>query len=452
MKKLISMMLMLCAIVTFSACSSDDEGPTNPVTNPVVPVSANIGAEVTVQGSGFAAGQTLWLQPAEGEAVNVNARMSANGATFTIPYTMTEGKVSVVLKNGNDSWTLGSINLLAANNPISTMTLPTEMELGKEVTIAGIGFADGDKIVLGDAADKAIAGTATADGLKFTVPADQAEGEYMVSLVRGASSWQLAQTYVYQPRQIESITISEHGMINMGYGAAIGLEGSVLTLNLAYNNDGSLSGVTSNSNLNWEVAYEGKTVTVTGSMSMPLVYTLDDQNRVIACTTQSMDNETGALVETKYVWTYDANGYLVSVKPEGAADDSEHAFGFTYTDGNLSAYNMGELTNSFSTDKAVRVCPNTVEPIFLHNCFGYLMGRDDLFFGALLSRNVKISAYVPSQFNVADMDETGSLVTNPFAVEKSFADNALTMKTSGIFLSSAQGLCANTVVVKYKNK
>lgn len=441
MKKLISMMLMLCAIVTFSACSSDDDGPTNPVTNPVVPTSAKIGAEVTVQGSGFATGQTLLLQPAEGEAVNVNARMSTNGATFTVPYTMTVGKVSVVLKNGNDSWTLGSINLLAADNPISTMTLPAEMAIGKEATIAGLGFADGDKIVLGDAADKAIAGTATADGLKFTVPADQAEGEYTVSLVRGASSWQLAQTYVYQPRQIESITISEHPMLG-AYASMLGLEGSVLTLNLAYNNDGSLSGVTSNSNLNWEVAYEGKTVTVTGSMSAPLVYTLDDQNRVVACTAQGVE----------YVWSYDANGYLVSVKPEGAADDSELAFGFTYTDGNMSAYNMGEFTNSFSTDKAVRVCPNTVEPIILHNCFGYLFGRDDLFFGALLSRNVKISAYVPSQFGAADMDMDGSLVTNPFAIEKSFADNALTIKTSGAMLSGAQGLAANTVVVKYKNK
>ena len=441
MKKLISMMLMLCAIVTFSACSSDDDGPTNPVTNPVVPVSAKIGAEVTVQGSGFAAGQTLLLQPAEGEAVNVNAKMSTNGATFTVPYTMTVGKVSVVLKNGNDSWTLGSINLLAADNPISTMTLPAEMAIGKEATIAGLGFADGDKIVLGDAADKAIAGTATADGLKFTVPADQAEGEYTVSLVRGASSWQLAQTYVYQPRQIESITISEHPMLG-AYASMLGLEGSVLTLNLAYNNDGSLSGVTSNSNLNWEVAYEGKTVTVTGSMSAPLVYTLDDQNRVVACTAQGVE----------YVWSYDANGYLVSVKPEGAADDSELAVGFTYTEGNMSAYNMGEFTNSFSTDKAVRVCPNTVEPIILHNCFGYLFGRDDLFFGALLSRNVKISAYVPSQFGAADMDMDGSLVTNPFAIEKSFADNALTIKTSGAMLSGAQGLTANTVVVKYKNK
>lgn len=441
MKKLISMMLMLCAIVTFSACSSDDDGPTNPVTNPVVPVSAKIGAEVTVQGSGFAAGQTLLLQPAEGEAVNVNAKMSTSGATFTVPYTMSVGKVSVVLKNGNDIWTLGSINLLAADNPISAMVLPEEMAIGKEATIAGLGFADGDKIVLGDAADKAIAGTATADGLKFTVPADLAEGEYTVSLVRGASSWQLAQTYVYQPRQIESITISEHPMLG-AYASMLGLEGSVLTLNLAYNNDGSLSGVTSNSNLNWEVAYEGKTVTVTGSMSAPLVYTLDDQNRVVACTAQGVE----------YVWSYDANGYLVSVKPEGAADDSELAFGFTYTDGNMSAYNMGEFTNSFSTDKAVRVCPNTVEPIILHNCFGYLFGRDDLFFGALLSRNVKISAYVPSQFGAADMDMDGSLVTNPFAIEKSFADNALTIKTSGAMLSGAQGLAANTVVVKYKNK
>lgn len=49
MKKLISMMLMLCAIITFSACSSDDDGPSNPVSNQVVPSSAKIGSEVTVQ-------------------------------------------------------------------------------------------------------------------------------------------------------------------------------------------------------------------------------------------------------------------------------------------------------------------------------------------------------------------------------------------------------------------
>lgn len=78
--------------------------------------------------------------------------------------------------------------------------------------------------------------------------------------------------------------------------------------------------------------------------------------------------------------------------------------------------------------------------------------QSDYRISGILSRNVKISAYVPSQFGAADMDMDGSLVTNPFAIEKSFADNALTIKTSGEMLSGAQGLAANTVVVKYKNK
>lgn len=439
MKKLISMMLMLCAIVTFSACSSDDEGPTNPVTNPVVPASANIGAEVTVQGSGFAAGQTLWLQPAEGEAVNVNARMSANGATFTIPYTMTVGKVSVVLKNGNDSWTLGSINLLAADNPISTMTLPTEMELGKEVTIAGLGFADGDKIVLGDAADKAIAGTVTADGLKFTVPADQAEGEYNVSLVRGASSWQLAQTYVYQPRQIESITISEHPMVDPK---------DPFKINFVYNDDGSLKALTS-TDYNWTFEYEGNTVKTTGQIYMagaPFTYTLDDNGRVVSSTGYDMYGD-----DVVYTWSYDAAGYLVSVKKAGAEEDDSNLLN-TYTEGNLSAYTLS-LTNEMSTDKSVRVCPNTVEPIFLHNSFGFLLGRQDLFLGFLLNRNVKVSAYVPSQIVAADIDmATGNDITTTTAIEKSFADNALTLKSEGGAVSQGQSLYTNTVVVKYKNK
>lgn len=212
MKKMISMMLMLCAIITFSACSSDDDGPSNPVSNQVVPSSAKIGSEVTVQGNGFASGQTIYLQPEQGAEVNANAKMTSNGATFTIPYTMTPGKVNVVLKVANDSFTLGSMNLLAADNPISTLSLPADMAIGQEVTIAGIGFAQGDKIVVGD---KTIDATVTTDGAKFTVPADLADGEYAVSLVRGNSTWELGKVYAYQQRQVESITITDNAMLTM---------------------------------------------------------------------------------------------------------------------------------------------------------------------------------------------------------------------------------------------
>ena len=439
MKKLISMMLMLCAIITFSACSSDDDGPSNPVSNQVVPSSAKIGSEVTVQGNGFASGQTIYLQPEQGAEVNANAKMTSNGATFTIPYTMTPGKVNVVLKVANDSFTLGSMNLLAADNPISTLSLPADMAIGQEVTIAGIGFAQGDKIVVGD---KTIDTTVTTDGVKFTVPADLADGEYAVSLVRGSASWELGKIYAYQQRQVESITITNNAFLDM-YAPNLGLKESVLTLNMAYNADGSLKTISSNGSLSWDFNYNGKTVSVGG-----YTYTLDDQGRIVSST--AMDMQTGK--EETYTWSYDANGYLTSVKQNGAADDADANLLNTYTDGNMSAYTMS-LTNDFTTDKSIRTCPNTVEPFYLLNTFNWLMSRDDLFIGFLLNRNVKVSTNVPSQIIADDFDyNTGDMGKTTSGIESSFANNTLTMQVAGVAISQAQGLYANKVVVTYKKK
>ena len=443
MKKLISMMLMLCAIITFSACSSDDDGPSNPVSNAVVPTSAKIGAEVTVQGSGFASGQTLYLQPEQGTEVNTNAKMTSNGATFTIPYTLTPGKVNVVLKVANDSFTLGSMNLLAADNPISTLSLPSEMGLGQEVTLAGIGFAQGDKIVVDD---KTIDATVTADGVKFTVPADLAEGEYAVSLVRGSASWELGKVYAFQQRQIESITITDNAMLKM-YAPMLGLENGTLTVNFAYNEDGSLKGISSNGGVEWAFEYSGKTITTMSLFAgAPFTYTLDDQGRIISSTGYDMYGD-----DVAYTWNYDANGYLVSVKKNGAADNDDANLLNTYTDGNLSAYTMS-LANGLTTDKSIRTCPNTVEPLYLLNAFGWMQTREDLFLGFLLNRNVKVSTYVPSQLIAAELDENGAETTVTAGIESSFANNTLTMQTTGNVISGAQSIYSNKVVVTYKKK
>lgn len=443
MKKLISMMLMLCAIITFSACSSDDDGPSNPVSNAVVPTSAKIGSEVTIQGSGFASGQTIYLQPEQGAEVNANAKMTSNGATFTIPYTMTPGKVNVVLKVANDSFTLGSMNLLAADNPISTLSLPAEMGLGQEVTLAGIGFAQGDKIVVGD---KNIDATVTADGVKFTVPADLAEGEYAVSLVRGSASWELGKVYAYQQRQVESITITDNAMLDM-YAPMLGLEEGKLVVNFAYNEDGSLKGISSNGGVEWAFEYSGKTITTMSLFSgTPFTYTINDQGRIISSTGYDMYGD-----EVAYTWNYDADGYLVSVKKNGAADNDDANLLNTYTDGNLSAYTMS-LTNGLATDKSIRTCPNTIEPLYLLNAFGWMQTREDLFLGFLLNRNVKVSTYVPSQLIAAEMDESGAETSVTAGIESSFANNTLTMQTTGSVISSAQAIFSNKVVVTYKKK
>lgn len=443
MKKLISMMLMLCAIITFSACSSDDDGPSNPVSNQVVPSSAKIGSEVTVQGNGFASGQTIYLQPEQGAEVNANAKMTSNGATFTIPYTMTPGKVNVVLKVANDSFTLGSMNLLAADNPISTLSLPAEMGLGQEVTLAGIGFAQGDKIVVGD---KTIDATVTTDGVKFTVPADLAEGEYAVSLVRGSASWELGKVYAFQQRQVESITITDNAMLDL-YAPMLGLEEGKLVVNFAYNEDGSLKGISSNGGVEWAFEYSGKTITTMSLFSgAPFTYTIDDQGRIIGSTGYDMYGD-----EVAYTWNYDANGYLVSVKKNGAADNDDANLLNTYTDGNLSAYTMS-LANGLATDKSIRTCPNTIEPLYLLNAFGWMQTREDLFLGFLLNRNVKVSTYVPSQLIAAEQDENGAETSVTAGIESSFANNTLTMQTTGSVISSAQSIFANKVVVTYKKK
>lgn len=442
MKKLISMMLMLCAIITFSACSSDDDGPSNPVSNQVVPSSAKIGSEVTVQGNGFASGHTIYLQPEQGAEVNANAKMTSNGATFTIPYTMTPGKVNVVLKVANDSFTLGSMNLLAADNPISTLSLPADMAIGQEVTIAGIGFAQGDKIVVGD---KTIDATVTTDGVKFTVPADLAEGEYAVSLVRGNSTWELGKVYAYQQRQVESITITDNAFLTM-YAPMLGLEEGKLILNFAYNEDGSLKAISSNGAVEWAFEYSSKTITTKNLYDQPIAYTIDDQGRIISSTGYDMYGD-----EVAYTWNYDANGYLVSVKKNGAADNDDANLLNTYTDGNLSAYTMS-LANGLATDKSIRTCPNTIEPLYLLNAFGWMQTREDLFLGFLLNRNVKVSTYVPSQLIAAEMDESGAETSVTAGIESSFTNNTLTMQTTGSVISSAQSIFANKVVVTYKKK
>ena len=459
MKKLISMMLMLCAVITFSACSSDDDGPSNPVSNPTIPQSAKIGAEVTIQGTGFAAGQTLWLVPEYGEAVDVKAKMATSGAKFTVPYTLNEGKVDVVLQVENNKWTLGSMTLLAAENPITAISVPSGLALGKEVTIAGIGFAEGDKIVLIPIAnatkshmtDKTPQGTTVvptvaADGVKFTVLADLAEGEYTVFLVRGNSTWALGTTAVYVDRRIESITITDNDMLTM-YAPMLGLEDGKLVVTFNYNEDGSLKAISSNGTVGWAFEYNGKTITTTNSYSQPLAYTIDDQGRIISSTGYDMYGE-----EVAYTWSYDANGYLESVKQVGAADDADVNLLNTYTDGNLSAYTMS-MVNELTTDKSIRTCPNTVEPLYLLNGFSLMQTREDLFLGFLLNRNVKVSTYVPNQLIASDIDySTGGETKNTVAIEKSFENNCLTLKTTGGAISQAQAMLSNTVVVKYQNK
>ncbi len=457
MKKLFSMLLMLCAFVTFSACSSDDDQDVCPVSSVVVPSSAKIGSEVTVQGKGFTSSQSFSLAYSDEKKTPValtDAKVSSSGLTFTVPYTAEEGQtVSLSVTEGGKSWTLGTMQLLAADNPVSAISVPSQMPLAANVTITGVGFADGDKIGIEEEnGDKGIVyfDTKVVDGGVEVSTLSSLEGNVNVYLSRGNSVWKIGKTYTYHSRVISSITISENGFLDM-YAGMIGLDGSALKLEMQYDKDYALQSVSSNSGLEWQLTYSGNTVSFTGQFTgLPYTYTLDANKRIVSSTSYDMYGD-----EVTYTWNYDADGYLVSI----TSSAKETVLESTYADGNLQAYTFG-IDCGTDNENTLAAYPATVEPVYLLNTFTWLTQKEDLFFGFLLNQNVKISRSVLTEFNAVDT-EYGAIAekTKTFAVKSSIEGNTalettLTLSTSsedGV-MSVDGGLYSNKVVVAYSVK
>ena len=64
MKKIWFMMLMMCAVGAFMACSSDEDenAQSNPVSGVSVPATGKIGNEVIIRGTGFTASDWRMLK------------------------------------------------------------------------------------------------------------------------------------------------------------------------------------------------------------------------------------------------------------------------------------------------------------------------------------------------------------------------------------------------------
>lgn len=437
-------MLMLCAFITFSACSSSDDDPVNPVTNLVVPTSAKIGSEVTVQGSGFATGQTLFLQSESGKAVDVNAKMTSNGATFTVPYTMSEGKANVVLKSGSDSWTLGSMTLLAAENPVSAMTLPADMAIGKDVTIAGLGFAEGDKVLLLPIAttrmnvvvDNSIAGTVTSDGLMFTVPANYPEEYYEVVLVRGNSSWKLGETYVYQAKRIKNLK-----MENLYYGS--------LDLSFTYNTDGTLAKITDNSTDTpdtWTFSYAGNIVKVAVSDGSEMEFSLHDGRVVRSTAVDAYDDK-----EKYNSWTYDSQNRLMGITNRATTYQGVNVMTSYAESGNAESFDFGG-NYKVTYDTNLKSVHGTIDVIFFINGIMNFAQKADAFIGLLLNKNAYGSVNLPATVSVEGQDyQTGESVwSTPYSLGTTFENNVLTMDFSDV-LDMNVGFVGSKIVVTYED-
>lgn len=465
MKKVISFVLMLCAIITFSACSSDDDPVINPVTNIVVPQTAQIGSEMTIQGTGFADGLTIQLQLTNSDPVEVEAHYTSAGATFEVPYTLTEGTASVVLKQGDNNWPIGTVALTAPANPVTAFSLPEEISLGSEQTLNGIGFKDGDKLTFVpvdfDAIsthqmfniDKTPIGEATViikvdsnNAVSADMPTNIAEGTYETYLVRGKNHWNLGYTYIYQPKRIKSIYF-ENGLLAM-------IGATSVTMNFTYNEDGTLAAVTSPEGLSWSFTYaDNKVSTVSPLFDTPLEFTMDN-GKVVMSTAAKAEEE---YPSTKYnYWTYNEDNTLASVTNKdawyrGLELDTK------YSNNNLDSIAFGgDVTFSNSKNPYYHAVPGTIDVRYLLDMFSYIYQGEDIFVGMLLNNNVATSTYLPLLEHISYPYPEGTGYVNKVAdveLNTIYSNNVLTIDFLNFHdLELITGTYGSKIVVTYENK
>lgn len=451
MKKMISMMLMLCAIFTFSACSSDDDDPVNPLTGVVIPQSAQIGSVMTIQGTGFAAGQVIQLTLADAEPVEVEAKYSANGATFTVPYTLSTGTASVVLKVGNNNWPLGSVMLTAPANPISAFSLPSELALNSNMDLNGIGFQKGDMLRfdridldqkmrnVAHASNVAMVTSTDSTTLSVTIPTLE-DGDYDVSLIRGKNTWSLGTSYVYQPKRIKSIYY-ENPSMNVSF-----------TMNFSYNENGTLAAIESPEELSYQFEYDDSLIITTSAMNMkPLKFTVKD-GKIVKSTAGRAQEE---YPSTMYnYWSYNDDNTLASVLNKDKYYDGAQLLEVKNENNNVSAFSLSRVSeSSFDASLELHAVPGTIDVRYLLNAIIYMMEGEDIFVGMLLNNNVKTSSYLPTIQHIGyqDFNDLKEKVAD-VNLNTSFSNNTLTIDFLNFHDLDQYGTFGSKVQVVYENK
>lgn len=450
MKKMISMMLMLCAIFTFSACSSDDDDPVNPLTGVVIPQSAQIGSVMTIQGTGFAAGQVIQLTLADAEPVEVEAKYSANGATFTVPYTLSTGTASVVLKVGNNNWPLGSVRLTAPANPISAFSLPSELALNSNMDLNGIGFQNGDMLRfdridldqkmrnVAHASNVAMITSTDSTTLSVTIPPLE-DGNYDVSLIRGKNKWSLGTSYIYQPKRIKSIYYENSSM------------GS-FTMNFSYNENGTLAAIESPDELSYQFEYDDSLIITTSVMNKkPLKFTVKD-GKIVKSTAGRAEEE---YPSTMYnYWSYNDDNTLASVKNKDKYYDGAELLEVKNENNNVSAFSLSRVSeSSFDASHELHAVPGTIDVRYLLNAIIYMMQGEDIFVGMLLNNNVKTSSYLPTIQHIGyqDFNDLKEKVAD-VNLNTSFSNNTLTIDFLNFHDLDQYGTFGSKVQVVYEDK
>ena len=343
-KVLFAMMLAAVAVsceekVDPSPVGPEQDSGKDPLENCVLPESVKAGGEVQVQWDGFKDDAKISLA-SEDLASQMQVKVvTAYGLTFEVPIDFPTGTYHVVLEQQGKTMELGSMAVTAPDMPITGLKVPAGAVQGELVSIDGIGFKDGCKVIAVDqeGAEYELPAELSVSGITVTIPETLAEGEYQLFLLQDGLRWLLSSSFPvaaelvvktlervdyyteYMDDQLlrltweisreEPVTLTLSRYIVTGDNAELDIYDQYIL-----GSDGF-----------FELVADG----FDESNNMKMSYTKDDEGKVVcADVLRYGKNET-----TPFTWTYDSDGFLTDVSAPKASLCS-----FEYEDGNMVVF------------------------------------------------------------------------------------------------------------------
>ena len=198
MKKLLIILVALWA--AFSCNGLDDmngSGGQNPLDTCVLPSAVQAGDEALVQWNGFTKDAKIWLVSEDGQEYEVAVKvLTDSGIMFVVPDGLPAGVYTLVLDQSGRK-VLGSMDVLAADMPVTGIKIPAGVVIGEELLVEGIGFEEGCYLLLVDSEGNEYEAEASLvlSGISVQLPAEVKKGTYEMYLVQNGGTWMISSSF-----------------------------------------------------------------------------------------------------------------------------------------------------------------------------------------------------------------------------------------------------------------
>lgn len=346
MKRILVILIgLLLAVSCRDVGDLNGTGGQNYLSECVLPSSVQAGEDALVQWNGFNKEAKIWLVSEDGQEYEVQIKvLTDSGIMFVVPAGLPAGTYSLVLDQDGRK-RLGTFEVLAADMPITGLSVPSKAVIGEELLIDGIGFEEGCSLLLVDASGNEYEAEATLvpSGISVMLPGDIKKGGYEVYLVQDGAVWLISSSFtVYKKGGVQTL-------MRLDYYSPY-LNSSKLKLSWEINREDPITLTLSEYLVEGEEetlqAYDQYVCDATGTFKLTHDGFESSNDLTMAYTRNADGIVTVADVKiygksstTPFSWAYDADGYLTEISSPANSFRS-----LEYTDGNLTTFRNSSFT------------------------------------------------------------------------------------------------------------